>query len=236
MRVITRCRAHHLLTLGTTSLLILLASVSFAEVTYHEAKPRDPRATTGHVTDDAHIRIYGTISNKDLKEIENVIDKVISNTNFISDGGNVNPLVVLESPGGDLRAAMKIGELLRTKSAMTWVLPGTRCSSACVFLLAAGVHRVVSPGALIGLHRPIYEEQWYSDLSKKKAEEAYADLVDKCKQYFLRMGIPLRVLELMLEVPSGSVSYLDSISASRLGLDGSDPAYDEWDKAREHRR
>lgn len=58
-------------------------------------------------------------------------------------------MVLLNSPGGDGEAAMKIGRLLRSKKAQVFVIG--QCESACVFVMAGGVVRAANPGT-IGIH------------------------------------------------------------------------------------
>lgn len=58
-------------------------------------------------------------------------------------------IVLLNSPGGDGEAAMKIGRLLRTKNVQVFVTG--QCESACVFVMAGGVVRAANSGT-VGIH------------------------------------------------------------------------------------
>lgn len=58
-------------------------------------------------------------------------------------------IVLLNSPGGDGEAAMKIGRLLRAKKAQVFVIG--QCESACVFVMAGGVVRAANSGT-VGIH------------------------------------------------------------------------------------
>ena len=49
----------------------------------------------------------------------------------------------LDSFGGDLDAAFAIGRLMRSHQCDSLVLPDGQCDSACVFVLAAGIDKVV---------------------------------------------------------------------------------------------
>jgi len=68
-------------------------------------------------------------------------------------GGNGNLLLMLNSEGGDLTTAIEIGRLVRRwPDSSVMVLQDSKCYSACVFVLAGGLHRVVY--GKVGIHRP----------------------------------------------------------------------------------
>lgn len=58
-------------------------------------------------------------------------------------------IILLNSPGGDGEAAMKIGRLLRAKKAQIFVIG--QCESACVFVMAGGVVRAANSDT-VGIH------------------------------------------------------------------------------------
>jgi hypothetical protein len=66
--------------------------------------------------------------------------------------------VILNSPGGDIAAAMKIGRLIRKSPGRTMVEGTATCASACVLLFGAGISRIVFDGGKIGVHRPARAE------------------------------------------------------------------------------
>jgi len=59
----------------------------------------------------------------------------------------------LNSPGGSVRDALRIGRGLREAGLDTVVEAGDVCFSACPYLLAAGVARSAAEGAQIGVHQ-----------------------------------------------------------------------------------
>lgn len=73
--------------------------------------------------------------------------------------------VCFDSPGGDMYGAFQLGELIRATGLDTCVERGyppatgqgpavpAVCASACVFAFAGGVHRMIGPGAVIGVHQ-----------------------------------------------------------------------------------
>jgi membrane-bound ClpP family serine protease len=66
--------------------------------------------------------------------------------------GVQNAVVFLESPGGNLGAAIKIGRLAQAKSVDIAVADRATCASACALLWLAGRRRYVGSGARIGFH------------------------------------------------------------------------------------
>jgi hypothetical protein len=64
----------------------------------------------------------------------------------------------LDSPGGDVSAALQIHERLRSGGwgVVTSVADGSRCMSACTLIFAAGDDRVAGPRARFQFHAPRY--------------------------------------------------------------------------------
>ena len=74
----------------------------------------------------------------------------------------VRSVVLFHSPGGDVRASLNLGLMLRKIGAATVVAraaaPGSgitagRCYSACVYALMGGKRRIIPPGSKVGIHR-----------------------------------------------------------------------------------
>src|SRR5262245_8436773 len=62
--------------------------------------------------------------------------------------------VDVDSPGGQVFAALEIGRLLRREGAPIRMGKGAVCVSACVFVLMGATEREAAADARIGLHRP----------------------------------------------------------------------------------
>jgi hypothetical protein len=58
----------------------------------------------------------------------------------------------LNSPGGFLTEAELVAEVIAATDTYVMVFKGHVCASACFLLFAAGKHKIVSPGALVGVH------------------------------------------------------------------------------------
>jgi hypothetical protein len=61
--------------------------------------------------------------------------------------------VVLDSPGGSVRDALAIGDLVHERGLTTQVAAGALCASSCPLIFAAGTTRLASPDAAIGVHQ-----------------------------------------------------------------------------------
>jgi hypothetical protein len=63
-----------------------------------------------------------------------------------------NPaLVFLDSPGGQLAAALEIGLIIKRRGFSTLV-DHTRCQSACALIWLAGKHRYMTSSSMLGFH------------------------------------------------------------------------------------
>lgn len=176
--------------------------------------------------DQAHILISGEIVPSDVDELRRVLAqrrKVLGS----------EPLVVLDSPGGSVAAALEMGRIIRDTPAETAIDAGGSCSSSCIFLHSAGVIRNVFGDGQLGLHRPRFDYDEFASLSKLDARTAYAQMVEACEKYMREMGISDEVFKDMLRVPSQEVRFVDRDYAEQHDLVGRDPAWEEWTRARE---
>jgi hypothetical protein len=182
------------------------------------------KQTIKRIPDQAHIYISGEITSGDVQALKIIIDQI--NKQF---GGQ--PIVLLNSPGGSVPAALEMGRLLRKYLFRTVVDGGSSCSSACVFLLAGGVSRSVFLDGRIGLHRPRLEYQEYGQLSKNQANAAYDKIKRDCVDYMMEMGISNQVFFDMLKISSQNIKFVDREYDEATALVGTDPAWEEWVRA-----
>lgn len=66
--------------------------------------------------------------------------------------------VVLESPGGLVNEALRIGASIRLENFATMVLPESKCYSACGLIWVSGARRYMSESSEIGFHAAYREE------------------------------------------------------------------------------
>jgi hypothetical protein len=153
----------------------------------------------------------------------------------LSAFGTEKPVVAINSRGGLVEPALAIGRMLRMAGATVIVghtiFPyrgphfaatgemdpaaqkfGGLCQSACVFILAGGVKRLVPTGGFVAVHRPANFTREIFDarparLVKKPIDDADA-LVERLKAYFAEMGVGAPVLDLMLATPPAHMRFL----------------------------
>lgn len=143
--------------------------------------------------------------------------------------------VALNSTGGDVIEAMKIGNFIRANSMMT-ISPSLafdcpfptdseelcKCFSSCFIVWAAGVKR---NGYLIGLHRPYFDKNFFADLNPTKAEEKYKEMSNLVKSYLQNMDIPNEIIEIMFEHSSDDLYLLPINFYEKLRIA---PFFEEW--------
>ena len=137
--------------------------------------------------------------------------------------------VFLSSPGGDVLAAMELGEEIRKQWAWTAVDEQGECYGACVLVLAAGVRRTPAPEN-VGLQRMNFDQkEFVANLSSDKAKQKYTGVAKRVETYLARMGMPKKLFqEMSAQQSSPKVRLLDAAKLKTLGLDGTDPAYEQW--------
>jgi len=65
-------------------------------------------------------------------------------------------MIYLNSPGGDVTAAIATGRLLRSVEAPVAIKDNQECVIACVLILAGATNRLIY--GKVGIHRPYLEE------------------------------------------------------------------------------
>jgi hypothetical protein len=127
------------------------------------------------------------------------------------DPAQVNGKLKINSPGGNLFEAMKIGRWVRQNR--LGVVAEGNCASACVWILAAGLTRDVIPTTLIQVHRPYLTRD-----GGATASQHLRDALRDSKDYFDEMGVPSELAERMFSVPPDTSKVLtwDQLSYYRL--------------------
>jgi hypothetical protein len=123
---------------------------------------------------------------------------------------------------------MQIGDLLR-KTTATVVSSGP-CQSACVFVAVGGVERNLSG---VGIHRPFFAQTQAKNFAD--ADQRYKKMMSAVRSYLQDMNMSDDLLRMMIAVPPGEMQLLSPLDAKRIGLNGFDPAWDEYVTAREAR-
>lgn len=143
--------------------------------------------------------------------------------------------VDLDSPGGDVFAAMQIGEIVRRDWLWTSVsgeLAAKGCMSACVLVLAAGATRIVGSDSRVGIHRPYFDQVLFAGLDRAQAKAKYDALSQSVAAYLAKMGMSERLNQEMMKVPSSGIRLLSYDEVEAFGLSGEDAGYSEWNRAK----
>ena len=174
----------------------------------------------------AHLAITGEISKTDVEKFDVLVRRLRPRIKIID--------VELNSTGGDVVAAIAIGNIIRSQSIWTVASDGegTECASACVLILAAGVVRIAGDDTRVEIHRPYFLQSDFAKLDHPAAQRQYSELTRVVREYLGKMGMSATLFEDMLRVPSDQGRTLSFDEMKAYGLAGWDPAYQEWTKAR----
>jgi hypothetical protein len=108
----------------------------------------------------------------------------------------------LDSNGGNIAEALKIGRLVRRNNLFTFVNEAPEmkvCFSSCFFIWAGGIYRSGYPS----IHRPYLPDNGLTKLSLSEADELYLDISESIEQF-------LYDLRLKQHLPSDFVRVLMS--------------------------
>jgi len=128
----------------------------------------DVKIAAGDKGGIARIELTGKITKTDVEKFEKLVALLRPMFDIVQ--------VDLDSPGGDVFAAMQLGEIVRTNWLHTVVSdepPAKGCMSACVLILAAGAVRIIGDVPKIGIHRPYFDEILFAGLDRTQAKAKY---------------------------------------------------------------
>ena len=126
------------------------------------------------------------------------------------NGGGARRILLLDSPGGHVQAAMELGATIRRLGIAVVVarpggeraydgnLPPGICYSACVYALMGGKKRVVPPQSRVGVHRMFNYSSNFS-FADGFVSERYLDdgeMRRRLSRYSQSMGVSPAVIEL----------------------------------------
>jgi ATP-dependent protease ClpP protease subunit len=140
--------------------------------------------------------------------------------------------LLIDSPGGDVYAAMELGRLLRANH--VFISPAGSplnngngyCASACVLAwVGAPVRAIGSDQSLFIIHRPYGFADAGQDLAGSSMR--WKTMQDDIRRYLVEMNIPPTLLDAMNEVPSEEGRALTAAEWSRYLIDANDPAWEE---------
>jgi ATP-dependent protease ClpP protease subunit len=143
--------------------------------------------------------------------------------------------VELDSAGGDVDAAINIGRFLRSKlNVSIHVKPGAHCASACILVLAGGLHRHMD--GYLGIHRPFLNGVTSGSLTNEEIKLAATKTQERLRSYFREMNVSERLADDMMMIPSSQMKWLTPKEITAYGLGGDDPVLTETLALREAQR
>jgi len=167
----------------------------------------------------------GDIEVGDVGKLAQILVRAESRSNF-------NHQLNLDSDGGDVAVALKLGRLIRQHRLITFTF--SECYSACVIVLAGGVKRspvvefVGVPVGKVGIHRP-YTENLASNFEKHQAD--FRELGRQIRNFLREGGVSDRLWDDMIQIPPEEMKLLTTDELRAYGLLGDDPAYADFEDA-----
>jgi hypothetical protein len=146
--------------------------------------------------------ISGTITERDAKVFEALSEEVERSLLRVR----------LDSIGGDVDAAMRIGRLVRKYEGSTSIGKepsssfNANCYSSCALIFIAGVWRsILSPGGQLGLHRPYLAS---APQNRDVVEKQVPLMLSQVREYITEMGVTENFYQLMVNTePSKMLVY-----------------------------
>lgn len=126
-------------------------------------------------------------------------------------GKHDQALVLLESEGGSVSAAIEIGEAVRLKGFTTAVINGSTCNSACGLIWLAGTPRTLSRSGRVGFHAA------YAEVSGRQTESGVANAM--VGRYLTLLNLPERAVLFATTAPPSKLSWLTSENYKSTGID-----------------
>lgn len=163
-------------------------------------------------------RLSGTISDADVVHLNRQIAFMRKHTKK-----PIGLMGRLNSHGGSVAAAISLGRLMRAHDGIASVYDGSICGSACVFVLAGAVSRIVAGDVLI--HRPYESNDQLASAAEQK--EKYSNLRREVSTFLEDVNIPASLYDDMLRVSPDDAILLDQEALLRYGLASNDPYHDE---------
>ena len=189
-------------------LLFLLPTVVWSDVVYEKLGFTDVQGR-----EVVSLRIEGSIVVNDDREFMNALNDINQHNYRVQFDS-----VVLNSPGGNLYSAMKIGTAIRGNHLSTLVLPHDSCASACALILQGGVCKMAS-GA-VGIHRTQFEEEAIPlDEVKLKVYKNRRSI----EHYLKVAGASPHYIWLFNAIPNWEMKYLASFEKRDFGLFSATP-------------
>lgn len=173
--------------------------------------------------DDDHywlVEVSGTITNQESKVFNKIVQEL----------KNRRLAVKLNSLGGDVISAMRIGRTIRKLDGDTVVPIAGKCYSSCALIFISGVKR--NNVGELGLHRPFLAS---AAQSRQEIEVQYPELLRQIKQYVFDMGITENFYEQMVNTEPSEMTIYTVENYTQL-VPREDPVHQEIEMSYSARR
>jgi hypothetical protein len=120
-------------------------------------------------------------------------------------------VVVLNSQGGSVLAAIEMGKAIRLRDFATAVPENALCASACALMWLAGNPRFIGQGAHIGFHAS------YIDRNGTLLESGVANAL--VGAYLNQLGLSQRAIAFVTSAPPEGMEWLDASKARSIGVE-----------------
>ncbi|WP_457302417.1 ATP-dependent Clp protease proteolytic subunit, partial [Phyllobacterium sp. P5_D12] len=163
----------------------------------------------------SHAATFTSISDKillmdgEIVEGDNV--RLIAAVTAANEAGNAIQSLLLNSPGGNVGAGVKLAYAVHLLGLKTAVASGDRCNSMCPLVWAAGAKRYHMAGARIGVHSAsTYQEASEGgEVMPYEGESAKATTLEMARLAKL-YGMPDSVIAKMVTTPGDQMAWLNS--------------------------
>ena len=204
-----------------------LINAGLSKHPYEISKEEDPKTPPVKLSVDwqiCGIAITGKITANTVPLVEKAISQFRA-----TEGEKAILDIILDSPGGSVIAAMKIGQVIAPEEAWVYVSRNGQCASACVLIYAAGGLR--NQDGPLGIHRPFDYEVSDLPLTYQEYLSRYDEITDLMTSYLAKYGVSPRLVQDMNVIRSDDIRYLSYVEAESYGLGASNIALMEFKKA-----
>lgn len=167
-------------------------------------------------------RLDGPIESGDLQRLKDVYSSIEDEPDSEFPWASTSTLIV-NSPGGSLGEALNLGRWLRENRFSVLLPEDGKCFSACVYLLASGLNRYPSLGA-VGVHRPYLGQE-----PDQGIENSVRAMLSASRSFFEEMNVPPSLADDMFSVPPESLRILSESDLQEYRLNQTDLEYREKD-------
>ena len=169
------------------------------------------------------ILFRGTIDQPSVSKLT----ELLSRWQLAQRSKKTRPIVKIESPGGDVDAALIAGRALRQAKATVFVEYSSpdqaNCSSSCVFLVAGAVERYILGG--LGIHNFFIasNDQTYEQVATTRRR-----LETSIRNFLVEMNVSPLLYDRMVAIPPQSLRLLAEQELKDLGLGMTDPTFRDF--------